>query len=153
MKYSIFTLISLISISLSLVTLNSCKEPCEDYCVNGYCLSGECDCKLGWMGDACDEVDPTYVPNDTKGYASFFQKDDINCGSVQVDISQDGEIVSSASITQFHTEGINDCDESGAANFTLDIGAYAYFAEDTCGTTWTDSITIATKYCDRIILN
>lgn len=153
MKKPLLVILSTLLISLSLVSLNSCKEPCEDYCENGYCITGDCDCKLGWIGDACDEVDPDYNPNTTKGFASFFQNGNIDCGPILVNVNQNWQIVNSASITQFYPSGIDVCDIPGCANFTLEVGSYAYMASDTCGNSWSDSLKIQVKSCDRILLN
>ena len=152
MKNPSIVIISIFLMLFSIVSLNSCKESCEDNCENGYCITGECDCLLGWKGEACDIVDSTYTPNNTQGYVTFYQTADIDCGFLIVSVSQDSQIISTDGTKTFFLDGVEYCRTTGCANFTLEIGSYAYRASDTCGTVWADSLKVGSKTCERIIL-
>ncbi len=58
------TIISVV-LMISILSIHSCKEyPCENIvCQNGgACEEGICDCRIGFLGEFCEEYDTTKIP-------------------------------------------------------------------------------------------
>ena len=98
---------------------------------NGYCSSGYCVCPTGYTG--------TYCENATTGNVSFYTTS--NYGYVSVYVSG-----YSATITSYYPSGINYCNSSGCANFTLSPGTYSFSASSSSGS-WSGYITINAGGC------
>ncbi len=60
---------TLLVLSISIASLNSCKDPCKDVnCINGgACNDGECTCPQGYSGEFCEIEDPCLSTNCQNG--------------------------------------------------------------------------------------
>ena len=80
------------------------------------------------------------------GQVSFWQSGTPSYGITTVAIGQTTD-----EITVDYPNGINTCNESGCANFTLPTGTYSYYASDG-SYEWSGSITIIANSCIKIKL-
>ena len=82
------------------------------------------------------------------GNITLWTASDHSCGNILVKISN-GQ---SGVISSYYSSGLNDCNASGCANFTLPSGSYNYTA--TCSDyTWSGSFTIKSGTCHLWKLN
>lgn len=85
-------------------------------------------------------------PPSGNGKVTFWTSQDFGCGPITVSVN--GQ---SATINSYYTGGINGCDISGCANFSLPAGNYSFSAS--CqGFTWSGTVTVSSNGCMRMQL-
>lgn len=83
--------------------------------------------------------------NTNSGRVSFFTKSDFGCGNITINVQNQGSKI----LSQFHSNGISNCDAQGAATFELTPGQYTFTAS--CGSiSWgPTSFTVYANLCKR----
>lgn len=107
-KRTIITLLTIFSLTFTVISLQSCKSDCEKYCDEGYCISGDCECKSGWTGKFCDAKTGSGSSSSgssssgggtSDGKVTFYQTSDDGCGTVYVTVGNTSQTITSFYLT------------------------------------------------------
>lgn len=113
---SLFTLFVLL---ISLITLNSCGDPCDDINCNnsGTCIEGECQCDPGFSGPFCSIEDLCYNVNCNDGTCVD--------GSCECDPGYDGGdctiVLRTAYLGIYNASEVCSSDPSFSDNYTAEV--------------------------------
>jgi hypothetical protein len=71
---NLFKIFFALSLSIFLISLQSCSDPCEStVCFNnGICAEGNCECPPGYTGSSCEICPPGYSGSDCSTYDSCY---------------------------------------------------------------------------------
>lgn len=126
-KRTIITLLTIFSLTFTVTSLQSCKSDCEKYCDEGYCISGDCECKSGWTERFCDTKtgggssssgsslssggsssssggssssgSSSSGGGTSDGKVTFYQTSDDGCGTVYVTVGNTSQTITSFYLT------------------------------------------------------
>ena len=152
---------ALLAAVLLLLSAAGCKKEiagCTDPTATNYnpdatVDNGNCSYIRGCTDPTAYNYDPSATQDDGScrysGQVAFWQSGTPSYNVTDVTI---GGITHQ--ITQNRPNGIGGCEDTGCANFTLEVGSYNYTAQETglFGATWNGTVTITKNQCLRFEL-